>query len=257
MGEDRGELAALQARAYGPSADILADPAALRRLEALEEAGRRARTAPPAPPAPPIVDAVPGVPAPPGRGPAAASTTPEPAPAPDGVEALESAVTDAPDEPPPPRRWSTPQVLLAVAAAVVVTAAVTVPVSLLAAPRGPQPVAVLHEDPEAEVAAIFEDGSSTDAVRYDDFYGIEISGGTSAEVGGRCLMVLFGAESSGGAGSAGTGSCAAAGLDPWLDLPVDEQLDEEIRARYGTGATLRFTLTGDEVLVFVSRSATA
>ena len=48
------ELRALRARAYGPAADIHLDPAAMRRLEELEEAGRRSpavaeRTDPPAP----------------------------------------------------------------------------------------------------------------------------------------------------------------------------------------------------------------
>lgn len=43
MDEDAAELQALRRRAYGPDADIHADPSALARLEQLEERARRAR----------------------------------------------------------------------------------------------------------------------------------------------------------------------------------------------------------------------
>lgn len=259
MPEEPGELAALRARAYGPHADITADPEALRRLTILEEGARRARTAPPAPP---IVDAIPDAVAAASASRAASAPQSRPealtrAPveiAPDGVAALESAVAAASDTAPPRRRWSTAALATAVAGAAVLGAAVAVPATLILAPTGPQPVAVLHVDANADVGEMFAEAGGGDAVRYDDFYGMEVTGGSYQETGGRCLMIVF---DPGGAPGSATGNCAAEGLEPWIDVPVDGQLSGEVQARYQAGSTLRFALSGDEVHVFVSRGGGA
>lgn len=76
------ELRALQARAYGPEADIAQDPTALRRLRELEERRRLGG-------------------APEGEEDAAAIVDPEPRPAPSPLPAS-SAAPDLPAEPPSP-----------------------------------------------------------------------------------------------------------------------------------------------------------
>lgn len=238
MHDDRDELTELRARAYGAGGDIHADPEALRRLAVLEEASRRARTAPPAPP---IVSGVPeAIAAPSARG-------EEPGPD-SGDGAADPDDAFAPSIP-AARRWTTVQALAAVVAAVLVTAGIAVPATLLAAPTGPRPVAVLHVDPDAEISSAYADVVGQQSVRYDDFLGMQFTSGRSPEIDGTCLTVLI--TTNGETGS-GTGACAVAGLEPWLDLTVDARLGADARARYPEGSTLRFALVGDEVHVFAS-----
>ncbi|MCT9821142.1 hypothetical protein N3K63_12720 [Microbacterium sp. W1N] len=248
MVDDASELAALRARAYGADADIHDDPDALRRLTALEEAGRRARTAPPAPP---LVTTVPRSGGTPRAHRAPATATPTDAGAsadPDGVDALGSAPPE--NDEPPVRRWRTAALLLACAATAVVTAALTagvvLPLSLLAGDTSPRPIAVLHVDPDAEGD---ETSPGDGAARYDDFYGMRISSGEYDETGGRCITIMPDAALSG----TSTGVCSAPGLEPSIDLTVmDGQVGEGVIERYAPGTTLRFTLAGDEVRVYIS-----
>ncbi len=238
MRDDRDELTALRARAYGADADIAADPDALRRLAVLEEASRRARTAPPPPPIAPRVPE-----------PVAPALAAELGP---GAEAGDADPADsfAPTVP-TVRRWTTAQALAAVLAAVLVTAGLAVPATLLLAPAGPRPIAVLHIDPDADVPPAAADVAGEQAVRYDDYLGMQLTSGGSDRAEGLCLTVLITTDGTSGSAT-GTGTCAATGLEPWLDLTVDARVGAQVRARHPEGSTLRFALVGDEVHVFAS-----
>lgn len=117
MDEDAAELKALRRRAYGPDADIHADPTALARLEQLEEQVRREREAA-------LSTAVaPSAPGPAATG-SSASATRAPAPPAPAAVLTDPATAPAPEsarEPAPParRRWVVAGAVLVVGAVIV------------------------------------------------------------------------------------------------------------------------------------------
>lgn len=253
----RAELAALRARAYGPAADIDADPAALARLRELEDAAHVADPTARAAGTDPRsrdVDA------------AGEARAPDDPFAPVPVQApaagtVESVVASDGAGPPAdgPARLSRPRrrrvgVLwpLSVAATVLLTAVV---ITGVVPPRSADPRAPLVlTRPASPLLTVAVDMADQRVVA---FHGVTIvkftvRGGPSN--GDTCLVLV---ERDAPAADAGPGDgiahegCSAGPLPPVMQFTVDEGDSRLLRARYPTGTGLRFTVDGDGTRVWV------
>lgn len=246
---DAGELAELRRRAYGPDADIDADPAARRRLRELEAETRRGEAIAPHP-SPPAADAE--VYAPP--------SAPPPPPAADSAERAD--VDRAPlASPPAARAAGSRRILLILLATVAVLIAAG---AFWAGGRddGPQPDDVLSaglpEAPDADETQLADAGIF-------DYYGVDTADirwqGKVADAvnvwtaendeGERCLSVTLDSEGEGEGiyRSVYHISCAST-LDPIVDIPSDVFASFNISG-YTDVQVLRFVSRADGVAVFV------
>lgn len=249
--EDARELADLRRRAYGPDADIHADPVALARLSELErmrEAERGRRDAPAgasaAPAAAPSESAV-TVPA--------ASVSADVAAAPRG----EPAVV----EPAPivsasrlPRVFRSPRRLwIPWAASLVVVAVVTAWTAAAIVGASSAPDATLRAVPTpTDAAAEYQADGLQDIAVFESFHGLRVMAGQlNAQ---HCLFILV--EPTFGNGSFG-GNCSAGAFPVIADIvlePGGAEVPQQAIDELGQGTALRFTLEGDVVRVYVGRS---
>lgn len=241
------ELRRLRARAYGPDADIAADPEALRRLEELETRIHPA----PAVDDPPLIDVVPSAAAEPVE-----ATADEPA-----VEPTEDDVEPAPSR----ARWVVPVLCIgsavaAAAVAVSATTAVTFPLT---------PIAPIVRDGDVrQVATLLVD---------EDFVWPDVFGGDFGQVQGfQPLEGLRPVYLERGWAGAGTDSCLlvledarldaeaeyfdgqlfwGCGADPFpatVNLRVTPELPDELTRAYGVDASVQFVLDGSRIAVYVA-----
>lgn len=257
---DAGELAELRRRAYGPDADIDADPAARQRLRELEAETRRGEAIAPHP-SPPAADAEvyapPSAPPPP----PAADSAPPPQAAADLAEPAD--LDGAPLAPlSAARAASSRRILLIVLAAVAVLLIAAGAFWAGGRDDGPQPDDVLSaglpEAPDADETQLADAGIF-------DYYGVDTADirwqGKVADAvnvwtaendeGERCLSVTLDSEGEGEGiyRSVYHISCAST-LDPIVDIPSDVFASFNISG-YTDVQVLRFVSRADGVAVFV------
>jgi len=237
---EAAELRTLRSRAYGPRADITADPVALARLRELESAA--ARTA-----------AEPGLGArEPGRG------TPEPPP--DAAVPVPAAAPAQPVASPvgvaPRMRGRGPGIAWALS--IVITAVLAASVTwwvTRTVEADPMQVAVLGLHPDQRVPTVF--GVDPGARRFDDFAGLTIvalqgRGWLGSAPQDQCLLILDAGRVERRTNSyTGDmyGGCGAGGFAATVQLRVAEGQPPELLERFGAGTGLQFVLHGDEVVV--------
>lgn len=274
------ELRVLRARAYGPTADIEDDPAALRRLQQLE--GRRQSKAvaedvvPPAPVGERI-DAEPLSVAEPLVRTRRSSRQPEDAED-DALDVFAASTDDTAEASPPTAEpaerlaaWfsdRTTRILwvLAIVAAAVMSAAVTfavVKVTPVASSSGAPQIAALDATSNLVIPAGWMGVGPSSAVY--DFYGlviVESAGGYyNGSVGTDCLTVARADQvpdeedfdSSNGwtyDGPMYTG-CAVGTFPATVEVPFDSNLPRELTDRFPSGTALQFVYDGERVGVFL------
>ncbi|WP_282848062.1 hypothetical protein [Microbacterium oxydans] len=273
------ELRALRARAYGPTADIEDDPAALRRLQQLE-ARRQPRPAaedvvPPAPAVEPI-DSESLRAAEPVIRTRRSRRQPEDAEG-DTLGVLDTSVDDAEAAPPtaePAERLAawfsvrTTRILwvVAIVAAAAMSAAVTfalVKVTPVASSAGAPQIATLDATSDVAIPAGWMGVGPSSAVF--DFYGlviVESSGGYyNGSVGSDCLTVARADQvpdkddfdSSNGwtyDGPMYTG-CAVGAFPATVEVPFDTNTPKELTERFPDATALQFVYEAERVGVFL------
>lgn len=225
------ELVALRRRAYGPDADIEADPAALARLAELEGRGptQRVDTLVPAAAAPSSVDAEPG----------------EPSSTEGGVAADPGPPADS--EPSHPRWWRRPALLVAAAVVALVVLAASVMMTLDARPDRtltPTPTSAEIPFPDGFSWLTSALGIPRDALRSYRGVGDIIVWAGTAEDGVACLLVT------GTDGPFGFG-CARGGRDATADIVLDSKMASIPPTGLPERTTLRFVYRGDTVDVWI------
>jgi hypothetical protein len=240
--DEEAELAQLRRRAYSPTADIAADPAALRRLIELEErAGATEHV-----------------------------EAPEEA---DGVGVGSPAEEPGPDAAPVPARFSLPRVrrstviLLAAAGLVVATLAtiLTVVQRVQTDPlqTGATQIARLSPDPSFDVPSALTQGITGEVTAYEEFEGfrvITLPPYQSAENTSRCMTVwqpvlLEGADGGGfsyGGDSFLMSICGAGVFPPSSTMFLREDSPERAQTEFPAGTALQFVydVSRDEIVVF-------
>lgn len=234
--DEDAELAQLQARAYGPDADI--DAAGAARLRELQERARAARAAAVLPtPAPAGVEPV--TPAP-----------PEAEPQPDGPARPEPAGNAGPateDETPARAWWRRPAVIAAAGALAGVALAGGVGVAISGADA---PDAVLHIVDEERPNDLF---GSEDMTTYELYHRIDVR--SSHPDGASCLFALLELDVGDPdfPASYGDTACAPDGENPIVELWFGESpmgwSAGEVEG-FASGTFLRFQLDGDVVKVW-------
>lgn len=282
------ELRLLRARAYGPDADILDDPEAMRRLRELEEQARPAGEAsdPAASGAVASSSAAAGSEAAdPGaedpRAIAAATSAGAAAdPTANARRGLEDAVhngvaeargtrsddadTDAsrtPDGVPPADAVQGPSPTPAPAggpwwrrtrtlwiASVVLAAVVASAVTLAASTLSTGRVAVLAVDPDAEPPDGFFDQAG-EGVVFEEFFGLTAVLAQQVWTRGEVLDCVF-VRSAAGDAQMATGGCAGGGFPPTAAMVVTPSFPRELRERFPDGTALQFVVEGSEVHVY-------
>jgi hypothetical protein len=272
------ELRVLRARAYGPSADIHQDPAAVRRLHELE-AGRKPLGSPDAQPRAAGVDAAADVSAP----------RPQPAPPASPSQAeraregeaqsdadLTSTTTDifsAPESAEVPRRREgraaglSPMIRLTWAVSVVAAAALAASatyaltwVAPVSVSSGAEQIATLEPVPMVDLPpGWFGAGPSSMAF---EFYGMtlfETADGFTASGGTDCFVIVATEELPAAdadttnwsmSGAVHTG-CGVGNFPATVQFPVDSNTPEQLRSRFPDGSALQFVRDGDRIGVFL------
>ncbi|MDQ0646338.1 hypothetical protein QFZ53_000534 [Microbacterium natoriense] len=223
-GSDADELARLRARAYGRDADIQADPHALQRLNELENAP---------------VEAHPGG----GEPPALTDETPT----------VEQEHTDAEPVSPLKARRRSPLSRRALAgvwiSSVLLAGFAGAGIGAAVGSHDPSVIAVLSEAPGLGPPTDFEGPDFPDAIRFQDYLGLEIIAYTMPEADGttaqNCIAV---ADSSVG----GRGGCLPPGLDTIAVIEVTASSPRPLRDRHPAGSIIQFTRTGDRIEVRAS-----
>lgn len=222
------ELSVLRRRAYGPDADIAADPDAARRLERLERASRAGSVGVPPEAGPDVIAEAQGLTASPS-----------------------DAVTPAVRSARPGASWWRRRSTWAAATTIAVSAAVAAGVTFVAA--GPRPDATLvmtGETPtEALTGNILWLISAYDIDR-DTVIGhagfADMSVWTArTETGMRCLFLTVGDTQE------LQTSCMPAGLDPTIDFTLYPGMTDVVGGDYPDRTALRFVFRGDGVDVWI------
>ncbi|KHK99550.1 hypothetical protein LK09_02710 [Microbacterium mangrovi] len=257
----RTELAGLQARAYGPDADIRSDPAALARLRELEDAARR-----PAPDAASEPVAPPGRTAPPARDPFApvpprpvpprpAPPLPDPAAEGASVPADDAAVDAAPLASGSRRRLVRVLWPASVVAAVVATAGVAAGIHSLTSSQ--YEVERLALSPGTPGQALF--GTTQGVPDSATFHGLTVvrTVGGLGGAGDDCLTVYQtppdGGDPASIEGPVSSG-CTAGALPAIAQVGVDAGSPRDLQDAFPAGTGLRFELDGDRVRVIADDS---
>lgn len=287
IADDPGaELRALRERAYGPGADILDDPAAIKRLRELEDAERAQLAAAtgtttgaafvdvdtddldiPAPalflPAreEPTVDAA-------GR--SQPETAPDPTAAgadtvtPDASGDAASVEDDAapgdtiPNQPDAPAStpWWRRRMPLLWAGSVVVAGVIGAAIALSLHAFGAGQVAVLNVDPDMEWPEGFFDPPPEGATAFEEFHGLvpvhlpqQMSAGATPS---DCLYLAAPEADSFGFFSA---ACGAGPFPAAVAILVTADAPRELLEHYEPGTGLQFVLRGSQVRVYASAPA--
>jgi hypothetical protein len=228
--DESRELADLRRRAYGPDADIQGDPDAMRRLHELESEARRAD---PAAAHEPETDEA-------RESAAEAASVTEPV-----VEnhPVESATV-------PTRRWWRSGVVWAVAGVSLLLGG-AIGATALAASTAPS------DGPDVTLEALpgvddqgpgWDEGlkswgmEPTSVVQYEAYDTIDVMTARASD-SARCILLLH-------QGSIFTAACARGGLDPVLDLGVDEGWPIHFEQPLGPDGVLRFMARADGVDVW-------
>ena len=243
--ELRSELQALRARAYGPDADLDRDPAAVARLQELEDLERLAR----------VEAAV--------RPPVTPPTAPDAAPLVVDDDDVESG--EPPARRPVVRRartlwlWAgSLAAVAAVASAASIAATTFVPVARTA---GVAQVDTLRADPSADDSPVRSMGFDSSGVSvYADFHGLTAYAGTtqvdSSGTRAECLILIdtstIPASGDITASQIGYryGGCGAGAFPATIEFVVTPDLPDAFRARFPVGSSLQFVRNGDHVGVF-------
>lgn len=231
------ELESLRRRAYGPDADIAADPEAAGRLDRLERAARATT----------------------GTRDASGRNRQDPAPHHDHPahvphhtpEALTAPAPDPPDEPPARSPWWRTHPLWLAIATVAVSAAVAMGIAYVAA--GPPPdesLAMTGDTPTEALKRNLQWLTATHDIDRDSIVGhegfAEMSVWTGrTDTGLRCLFLTAGDAYELAA------SCMPAGLDPKIDFTLYSGMAELVGDDLPDGTALRFVHRGDVVDVWV------
>ena len=277
---DDAELAQLRRRAYGPDADIASDPVAQARLRELESSRRAPEpsfaSAPSAPSAPSASSAPSGLSAPSDVRAEGRMAVPPRPPLPPSREAPGN---DSPPRAPRPSasgvararpavgawsarlaRWArSPRHLAIAAVGLLVVIALAVVPGLFAQ----RPDATLRVDPAHEDEAFIWQGGganeylrqleieAADIVRYEAYGDLNVWA-TPANQPQRCVFIFIDEDNIWALG------CAPRGLDPIADVPIrpdDMSLNmRESLPDLPDGSTVRFTLRGDVVEVWIARA---
>lgn len=253
--EAEAELRALRARAYGPDADILSDPAAYERLQQLEADARReqepdvADGAPPAPALTPSPQTDPAGQAAPAR---LADEPPEidSAADPGGTErAVSSPLTRTP--PLARALW-----IVSIAAAATLAASVTwalASIPVISDQTGARQVAALEPDPSVEAPPFFGDPSQQSAgYRFAGFTVTRVLNSTYGP-GGECLVIFTtdqrDQDPESFSGNLYSG-CGTGTFPAIVAVPLAADAPAEALERFGEGTELQFILVGDRVGVY-------
>lgn len=254
--ETVAELRALRARAYGPGADLDDDPAALRRLNDLEELvlaptpSARVRAA---------------VPATASEAPVSATAVGLPMAGGTGGETGADSPLDPEDAPPEPsdrpQLWWTRRrlgVLWALSLVVVlVVSAVASAAFTYRVQADPREEAVLSVDPTGEVPEVFGGGVESGGQVYEDFYGLVplvFDYGPSASAG-LCLQIVdvatLGQESR-STGELIFGGCGVGSFPVTASFVVSPAVPSALRDRFPVGSSLQFVLEDSRIVVLSS-----
>lgn len=234
------ELASLRGRAYGPNADIDADPDALTRLHELEVLVRSANVSltpgDDVKPTPKVIEASAAT-APYIEPTAVVRTHDEPLTAPERVDTA----------PPRARPWwrRVPVWAFVAVGAIVVSTAIAVPALLPARPDAVLPV-VAAGDPDEFVPREMLDWYSVDVdtlQRHEDFHGMKLWTATDTR-GSRCILLSFDANWA-------DVQCAPAPMDPIVQLVIYQGMPQIEGLELPNGSVVRFTRHGDAVDVKV------
>ncbi|KJL27665.1 hypothetical protein [Microbacterium oxydans] len=261
------ELRRLRARAYGPAADIQQDPEAVRRLQELEARNRRAPAVhtPTTEPSPSVLRA---------EEDQATETDPERDQTLSDLGLLPSSPAGTGDDSSAPADRSSHRrtglwvcaIVAASALAAGITAASTwilpVPVS-----AGAAQVATLEPDPGLEVPPQWF-GAAADAAVFE-FYGLTLFESDYApNVGAfdgeeRCFAVVnsdqvppleeFDSSSWSFEGQIFS-DCSVGAFPATVEVPIDADSPDSLRARYPEGTALQFVLNGDRIGVFLDKT---
>ena len=245
---EEDELGHLRARAYGPSADIDRDPAALARLAELESTAASSDSGDESALDPDRDDAEPDDP------PQEQPPIVDPRSAADAVAAESASPPDDRCRP----RWLVPTLWAAsLAVTAIIAAIVTSTASVLpaAAPEGGTPVAVLAPDPGFDPSEMFGT-RGYGAQGFEDFHGltpIAVDDRWAASFGtDSCLMIVASGVVDGDdsiyTGRWRTG-CGAGSIPASVAMDVDSTVPAETSAAY-PDSVLLFVLDGDLVRVY-------
>lgn len=259
MSDTDAELRALQSRAYGRDADIDADPAAQRRLEALESRRQTAHvpapTPQPAPAAPadePLIDRVPVT---------GDASAPPPPPKHPPAERHDEPVVVPPTalrdrfSPRPRIAW-----FVAAAAALLLTVGVSVAATAIARPIEPGIVATVPVDPEAKWRDVLGERAQGSVI-FEDYYGLTFVRSTAfigpAGPEDGCLLAmstkgLDSATPDTGFGGFSMG-CPAGGFPATVQFVIDDGYPDALRDQFPTGTAMKLTMRGNTVEVRVDR----
>lgn len=260
------ELSRLRARAYGPDADLIDDPAARSRLEELEAQLRAERE-----PRQPSVKAASRASEAPADTAGAGSVTPAgDAPLTDmGVDADEDAATS--------RVWelvhtltsrlppvATAMVAVSIAAAVALTASIVwglASVPVISQTTASRQVATLEVSDDVAIPEGFFGTTSEQAIAYE-YYGLLIvhsSAGGTFFGDDDCLLAVdtdnVTADGQGVNGPLYYG-CRTGAFPATFEVALDSSVPAELRAQFPAGGALQFVLHGDRIGVFWDGGAT-
>lgn len=261
------ELRMLRARAYGKDADIHHDPAALRRLDELENGGQTAPDAGGTVEGP-VVPAEPVVPTQP------VDDLPSD---PDADALADDAAAEAHGAEPHSSRsqlaarfsrrkrlgvlWASSLVVVALIAGFG-GAAMTEATRIDPFDVGATQVGVLTPDPNAEVPGILGSAEGGTVI-FAEFHGMRTASVSSYWANGSapCLQVVSSADLATATDDSFSGmmygACGAGAFPAAVQLVVTAELPEELRAAFPEGSALQFVLEDDRVVVFLSESASA
>lgn len=258
------ELRALRERAYGPDADIHADPVALARLQELEATRRVAASPVSAPEPAPLEetgedaaalttsqagDVVAGDAA--GGGPYEAS----PAPAADGQDAPLAPgdgilSPDAePDDPAPARPWWRRRGAVW-AGSLVVALLLGVGLTLAVQAMTSGKVATLAVDPDGEWPTQSFGDRPPGALQFDVFHGLTVFGLGQGYGGGVDQVCLSVQSTPDGASTVGAWGCGTVDFPATASLVVTANAPKELRDAFPVGTSLQFVLDGEQVHVY-------
>lgn len=247
--EQSRELAELRRRAYGPGADIAADPTAVARLRALEELVHEHEPAASVPvepavrerPRPDDDDA--------SRGGAAPAETPRVDPPPIETTSADDAVAQGTRAAETPRKqwWRVIPVWVIALASAGVGAAIALSAVNLAADR--PDATLVPESSTPETGADFDervrgfDGDPSTMQYFGDFHEIDVWE-LRSRIGAPCVLLSS-------RGRPFTIGCAAQDLDPVVDFTVQSGMLGILNDQLRDGMLLRFVGRDDRIDVWV------